>query len=114
MIPSKYNFKQQYAGDTFNGVVIDILDISMLPINITGYTFRMQIKSGEKGRILKNLSINNGITILDNLIGKIKIDSFIVPNFCGNAIYDLEVVYPNGHVDTYIRGLFPIINDITR
>jgi hypothetical protein len=114
MIPVIYNFKTQYAGDTFLGLNLTLKNENNLPIDITGYFFKLQIKSNSKGITIKELTSLSGISIVNATEGKFKIDSFINPVVCGNHVYDLQVTYPNGNVDTYIRGLYSIVSDITR
>lgn len=113
MIPKTYNFKQQYAGDTFNGLAFE-LDRNLSPIDLTGVIMKMQIRRGSNGQVIKELTTSNGITITDPLAGKFKIDAFVNPSTAYNYVYDLELTYPNGVVDTYIKGFFPIIEDVTR
>jgi len=59
MIPSKYNFKEQYAGDTFNGIELVLTDDLNAPIDLTGVQIKMQIKKGTNGAIVKECSITN-------------------------------------------------------
>lgn len=115
MIPEKYTFKQQYAGDTFKGLLMTLKDENNVnPIDITGYQFKMQIKTSELGQIIKELTNDFGITITDAVNGAFKIDEFLTPQKSGSFYYDLQVTYPNNKVDTYMRGYFPITQDITR
>lgn len=115
MTPTPYSFELQYSGDSFLGAYFQLKDEdNITPIDITNYRFLMQIKTCERGRIIKELSNGSGITIINAINGEFQIDSFIVPHTSGQMIYDLEITYPNNLVDTYIRGFFAIIQDISR
>lgn len=114
MIPKIYNFKEQYAGDTFNGVEIAMTDGDNLPIDLTGCGIRMQIKTAPNGQTIKELNVGNGITIINAINGTFRINPFINPTKPCNYVYDLEWTHPNGVVRTRLKGAFPITEDVTR
>lgn len=109
MQPAIYNFKQQYAGDTFNGIQLTIENK-----NLTGFLIKMQIKTAPFGAVVKDLSIDNGITIVDAVNGILRIDSFVNPITAGYYIYDMQFTNPNGVVQSYLKGQFTVIQDVTR
>lgn len=112
MIPKTYNFKEQYAGDTFNGVEIAMTDGDNLPIDISTAIIKMQIKTAPFGSIVKDLSIGNGITIMN--ANTFRIDPFINPTKAFRYYYDIQIDFQNGVVKTYLKGSYTIVEDITR
>jgi hypothetical protein len=108
-----YNTKPQIAGDTFQERILTIKRNNS-PIDLTGVLIKMQIKTEANGKIIKDLSIGNGITIIDALNGKFKIDSFLSPSQSRQYVYDIQITYTSGVVRTYLKGVIPIIQDISR
>lgn len=114
MIPAIYNFKEQYAGDTFNGIQLTAT-LNGSPIDLTNITIKIQFKVSIEKASVKDLIIGTGLTLVDAVNGVFKIDSFTVfttPNIT-NYLYDLEFTYSSGVVKTYMKGDFPVKHQIT-
>lgn len=110
-----YNISEQYRGDTFDGVRFTLINKSdNTPINLTNTAIRVQFRfEKEKGKVLKNLTIGDGITVEDAVNGIFKIDSFIIDFDAGHYKYDVQVTFENGVIKSYIRGYMNVIQDVT-
>ena len=121
MVPGIYNFKTQKANDTFNGLRFTCTltsDGSTDPIDLSGFEIRMQVRKSIDCPVileLTNSDVDTGISIEDALNGIFRIDEFVVPNVGSFSYkYDIEFKYPSGVVKTYIKGNFPIEEDVTK
>ena len=113
MIPAILDF-EHYKGDTFNQVPFEIL-IDAVPLDLTDALIKMQLrKNYEKDVALEFSTINNKIEIVNVSLGTFKIIEQIIDIEAYNYIYDLQITLPSGDVETYIKGKFNIINDVTR
>tara|TARA_R110000796_G_scaffold76986_1_gene171886 strand:+ start:56 stop:412 length:357 start_codon:yes stop_codon:yes gene_type:complete len=113
--PAIVKIKDQYKGDTYDGVQFTILNtLDNSPINLTGVSIRSQFRFGSKtGGIQKEITNGNGITIVDPINGVFSIDSFIIDWAADFYYYDIEMTFPNGIVRTYIQGNIKVIQDVT-
>jgi hypothetical protein len=109
-----YNFTH-IKGDTFEAVNFALLKNNVV-INLTGATIRMQLRS-ECGSLIA-LSLTSvasaGITITNAAGGLFKINKQIINIASGNYLYDLEIVFADTTVKTWLSGEFLIECDITR
>lgn len=88
------------------------------PINLTGYTARMQIREKiDSTTVIDELTTENGGIILDTTdfgivieIGAIKTTTYTF----NSAVYSLEMVSPTGVVTTIVTGTLTLIKEITR
>ena len=113
MIPATLNFSH-YKGDTFLEVPFEIL-IDAVPLDLTDALIKMQLRRNyEKDIALEFSTINNKIEIVDASLGTFKIVEQIINIEAFEYIYDLQITLADGVVDTYIKGSFNIINDVTR
>ncbi len=112
---STYKIKNQYKNDTFDGVRFTVINSdTLLPVNLTNVGIRTQFRyRNETGRIVKEITDLDGITIEDATGGILKFNPFIIDWVADNYYYDIEFTYPNGVVKTYIKGTVKVIQDIT-
>lgn len=88
------------------------------PINLTGYTARMQIRATVPSTdVITNLTTENGKIVLDSTKGTITLS---IPasetaefNFI-TAVYNLEVVSSSGIVTTIASGSVGLVKEVTR
>jgi hypothetical protein len=102
-------------GDTFAEVPFQI-NVNTVPLNLAGALIRMQLRTDYGGIVYQEFtSINNeGITITNAANGEFKINETII-NLDSRAYkYDIEITLSNGEVNTWISGVFSVINDVTR
>ena len=110
------NFADQIRGDVFEEKVFELYyqDISK-PIILTGcsilMTFRLRTKIG---KTIKTLSIGSGITIIDEYLGKFKIDRSVsfLP-YSDMYFYDLQITFPRGEIKTYLQGAISVKQDVS-
>lgn len=112
---SFYKIKNQYKNDTFDGVRFTLLNSdSETPINLTGVSIKTQFRyKNSKGRVMKEITDLDGITIEDAVNGIFKIDAFIIDWEANIYYYDVEITFSGGIVKTYIKGTLQVIQDIT-
>lgn len=104
------------AGATFNKV-IQITDSGDDPVNLTGFTARMQARpSVTSSTLLVELTTGNGLITMDAAQGQItlNIPAATTADFkAGNYVYDLETV--NGStVERVLQGAFVVRGEVTR
>jgi hypothetical protein len=109
-----YNFTH-IKGDTFDEMPFAIVKNSVA-LNLTGATIRMQLRSECGGLIALSLTsvASAGITITNAAGGLFKINKQIINIASGNYLYDLEIVFADTSVKTWLSGEFLIECDITR
>ena len=91
--------------------------INKFPVNLTGYTARMQVRETHTSpTTLVSLTNGSGITLggvagtIDILISSQQTEGFNpVPH-----VYDLELIAPNGSVTRILEGTFNITPEVTR
>jgi hypothetical protein len=109
-----YNFTH-IKGDTFDEMPFAILK-NAVAVNLTGAIIRMQLRSECGGLIALSLTsvASAGITITNAVGGLFKINKQIINIASGNYAYDLEILFSDGTVKTWLSGEFLIECDITR
>jgi hypothetical protein len=109
-----YNFTH-IKGDTFEAVNFALVKNSVV-VNLTGATIRMQLRSECGGLIALSLTsvANAGITITNAAGGLFRINQQIINIASGNYLYDLEILFADNTVKTWLSGEFLIECDITR
>lgn len=125
-LPVTQNFTI-YKGDTFFWS-FSVSSINDKPLDLTLYSFRMQIREGEgkedTSEILYEVDGNNDISLGQTAEGikegvfdefNLKISNIETEKFpVGKFYYDLEFTDEDGIVTTYFRGIIHVINDITK
>ena len=112
---SNYNFPDHVRGDTFDGVQFTVT-VNSLPIDLTLAIINMDLRSKLTNEVAKSFTTVNsgGLTIIlppEN--GQFTFDSQIIDVPAGTYAYDIEIVFSNGVVKTYIGGIWNILQDIT-
>jgi hypothetical protein len=102
-------------GDTFDEVPFQIF-FNTVPLDISDAIIRMQLRLEYGGNVYLALTSvdNEGITILDPLEGIFKINEQIINIKANSYIYDIEIIFSNGEVKTWVSGNFNILPDVTR
>lgn len=115
MMPVNYKMNDHYKGDTFEGVRFTIKDSSTeLPIDLVGASIFIDFRSGnEKGASVLKISLGSGITLEDAINGVFTIDSFVLDWRARIYHYDIQIVFLDGTVKTYVKGTINITQDTT-
>ena len=102
-------------GDTFAEVPFQI-NVNTAPLNLSGALIRMQLRTDYGGTVYQEFtSVNDeGITITNAANGEFKINETIINLEARAYKYDIEITLSNGEVNTWISGVFSVINDVTR
>ena len=102
-------------GDTFEAVNFEVKK-NNTAVNLTGAVIKMQLKKECGGvPILSFTSVANaGLTITSAANGLFKINKQIIniPEY--NYSYDIEIIFADGTVKTWVEGNFVVKCDITR
>jgi tRNA A37 threonylcarbamoyltransferase TsaD len=107
-----------FQGATFNQTLFYETGEPSAPVNLAGYTAKMQIRSKPESKaLILELSTDNGRIILNESTGSIRLfisatDTGLL-SVCDKAVYDLELY--NGAVTTRIlQGNVIISPEVTR
>jgi hypothetical protein len=109
-----YNFTH-INGDTFEAVNFALVKNNVV-VNLTGAVIKMQLRTECGGLIALSLTsvASAGITITNAAGGLFRINKQIINIASGNYLYDLEIVFADTTVKTWLSGEFLIECDITR
>jgi hypothetical protein len=93
------------------------LDPEKNPIDLTGWTARMQVRNTVGGKVLADLSTENGGIQIDPLVGRLKVS--ISRNATrsmpvGRGSYDVFIVSPDDFAIKLIEGDVGIVASVTR
>ena len=112
----KYDFVIE-QGATFDRS-LTYKDPAGTPLNLTGYTARMQIRSGVSSpTVLLELTSANGRLVIDPLVGGITIYLEPVDTegvMWKRGVYDLEIEAPDTSVTRLIEGNIELSREVTR
>jgi len=117
MIPGKYNMVCP-QGSTFNKELT--YSINNVPVNLTGYTARMQVREKHTSTALQlGLNTENGGILLGGAAGTITIKATATATgalVAKNYVYDLELLYggPTGTITRIIEGNFIVTPEVTK
>ncbi len=104
-------------GATFSRI-LTWQDSSANPVNLTGYTARMQVRAtADSSTVLLSLTTENSRITLGGAAGTITLlvsatDTAAVT--AGEYVYDLEVISSGGTVTRLIQGCFTVDAEVTR
>lgn len=82
-------------------------------IDITNCTILLQLKRGYGQPSALSLSTGSGLTISDATHGIFRIDSQIIDIPAFVYLYDIQISFPSGEVETYISGTWTITGDVS-
>lgn len=100
----------QWTVESAPGTCIDV------PVNLTGYTAKMQVRKKAGAALLVELSTANGRIVITPLTGTILLTltaaetNVLTP---GLYLYDLELTNSTGFVIRFISGAFEVTGQIT-
>ena len=88
------------------------------PINLTGYTARMQLRTSYNSATVEmELTTANGRIVITPLLGKIALNApaSITTNLIAQQyVYDLEMVSGSGYVTRVVQGDVIVSPEVTR
>lgn len=116
MSAATYNFTVEQGTTLIKPIVWK--DSSGNPVNLTGYSARMQVRpSVASEEVLVELSTTNGKIVIVPLLGKLTItmsptDTSALTS--RRARYDLEIIAGDGNVTRLIEGEITVSREVTR
>ena len=88
------------------------LSLNGTPIDLTGYTIRMQVRLNRAATPILDVSTTSGITVTNAAGGEFHVDPVLINQPGGRYIYDIQ--FTSGSVvKTHIAGAFTIMDDVT-
>lgn len=116
MRPANYDL-ELWQGQTFNFVLV-WKDSTGSPINLTGYSGRMQLRPTVMAEVVfTELSTENGKMTFDHPNGRISLTLSAEETAqikSKNAVYDLEIFNAEGEVRRLMEGKVLIHREVTR
>ena len=115
--PSKYDFKI-FQGGTFNELITWSTGAPSQPIDLTGCTAKMQVRSSITApTILLELSSVNGAIVLGGSSGTIQL--FLNPEQTASinwtsGVYDLEINFNANDTRKLLFGTVTVVQEVTR
>lgn len=107
-----YNFPDHVNNDTFNGVQFEVL-VNAVAVDLTDADIKMQLRDGTC-RLVEEFSVDNGkLELTDPINGIFTFKKQIISLVPIKYTYDIEIIFSNGDVKTWIKGEWKIIKDIT-
>lgn len=114
---SIYNIPNQYNGDTFETVTFNFYNTSSdngNEIDLSNSTPKMDIRrDNSRGKVVKELTIGNGLEWINQSLGQFRTQPFLIDWGGGKYVYDLQISYNATSVQTYIKGVINVTEDIT-
>lgn len=111
-----YDFPDHKKGDTFKAVAFTLVNSeTLLPISLEGASIQCQFRYGSRtGASVHDVNSTSGITIIEGLAGKFKIDQLTSIYWdVGTYFYDIEITFADGVIRTYVEGSITINQDTT-
>lgn len=108
--PGVYNWGNQRRGDTIPAKTFKPITVDSVAVDLTNTDIRMQLRSAG-GALVCTVIKGDGIELSGT-------DGFTVNlpkirNYEGKAFYDIEFIFSDGTVKTWIEGEITIIKDTT-
>lgn len=101
-----------YRNDSFQDV-ITIQDSEENPVSLANAAVKMQIRKCVDGEVILTFEEGNGLVVGGAGGNVITVNKILSIPKGGKYYYDLQATFTNGQVQTYMRGYFIVIEDIT-
>lgn len=108
-----------YQGATFRRTFTWKTGSSLTPVNLTGFTARMQVrkKITDPDPVISLTTSNGGIVLTNPTAGEFEIvitDTLTSALTIKTGVYDLEFVAPGGDVSRLMQGAVEVSPEVTR
>jgi hypothetical protein len=109
-----YNFPDHIKGDTFDGVIFEILE-NNLPVDLTSAVINMDLRTSQAAETaaVRFSTSTNELEITDAVNGIFKFKEQIVNIAAATYYYDIEIIFASGRVKTWISGKWKMKQDVT-
>ena len=105
-----FDWGDQVREDTIDGHDF-VYEVDAVALDLTGVTIEMQIRLN--GSLKKTLAIGTGITVTDAVNGTFRVNNFRL-GFEGVYNYDIQMIYVDGSIKTYLKGTINVLDDTTK
>ena len=89
-----------------------------LPVNLAGFTARMQIRADiDSSTVISELTTANDGVLIDNTLKTITLNITAVNTAIftfETAVYSLELISSGGQVTTFCGGIITLVKEVTR
>lgn len=109
---NKVTIPRHKRGDSWNGLEIDWTDDNEQPIDLTGYTVKVDFKETANGQPIMRWSTIDG-TITVNALGKIRLLGRKINVPAKRYVADVETTSPSDYTQTIVDYAWEIHQDIT-
>jgi len=113
MLPKEQDLPDAYRGDTYAQIVLTVKTDEQLA-DLSGATAKMAFKQGRKTALTWTSEDAQILVQPEGQIGKIVLPKQIIDIEAGKYLYDLQVTFPDGTRQTYIRGSIKVVDDVTQ
>ncbi len=111
----EYNFKPHVKGDTFLGAEFQVSD-GAEAIDLTNYRIRMHLRrqaSPSASLVMAFDTEDETIEIHEPAEGRFRIPARVIDVPAFNYKHDIEFTNGAGRVRTWVRGVFPVVEEVT-
>lgn len=114
--PAYYEMQSLVLGDTWRGIPnITINPSGVLTTDLSSARIQFRKEKSRGGDPLDEISTTNSGIIINSATGwSISIPPQNLNLLVGNIYWDLETIDNSGHVKTYLEGILPVLQDVSR
>lgn len=113
MLPIEYDLPDAYKGDTYRRIAMTVTADGN-PVNLSGATAKMALKKGNKQVLVWSSDEAQIIVQPGNQMGVVEVPQQILDVPAGRYLYDIQLTFPDGARQTYVRGTLTVVADVTR
>jgi hypothetical protein len=110
MAADTYNFPNHIKGDTFRGVIFEVL-VNGVAVDLTAYTIKMHLRPNAASATL-SLNLTSSIEKHDPTNGKFRINAVKIDIAPRTYYYDIEFT-EGTTVRTWVSGTWTVVQDVT-
>ncbi|MBN2814987.1 MAG: hypothetical protein JXQ80_12970 [Bacteroidales bacterium] len=111
MTPLLYNITPAWRhGDTVKAIGFRLVENGEA-VDITGATINIRFRLAGQSAILLLLTNGSGVTLTDPADGKFVIDAMICPLTGGSYQFEVEVIFANQVIETWVEGSVFVTDD---
>jgi hypothetical protein len=109
-----YNIPGHRRGDTWDGIPSIGIRINGIPAVLSGSLISMDFKEDYDSPVVLTLSTANSSILIQSSLSSINIPARIIDLPAATYKYELQVIYHDSVVKTYMGGTWAILPDITK
>lgn len=90
-----------------------VITTTKVYIDITNCDILLQLRRGFSQPVALSMTVGSGLTITSGSTGIFRIDNQIIDIPAFVYVYDIQITFPSGDIDTYISGTWTITGDVS-